>query len=156
MLHEITVTINGEPQTIVVKPHHTLLKVLRDQLGLTGTKIGCENGECGACTVLMDGEPVNSCLVLAVETNGHRIETVESLSKNGEIHPLQKAFVDHNAIQCGFCTPGMLMTAKGFLDKNPHPSEDEVKEAIVGNLCRCTGYVRIVDAIMDVTRKGGV
>jgi carbon-monoxide dehydrogenase small subunit len=104
----------------------------------------------------MDGEPVNSCLVLAVETNGHRVETIESLSKNGEIHPIQQAFVNHNAIQCGFCTPGMVMTAKAFLDKNPDPTKQQVKEAIVGNLCRCTGYVRIVDAIMDVAKKGVV
>jgi len=154
MLQEISLTVNGETQTLMVKPHHTLLKLLREQLGLTGTKIGCENGECGACTVLLDGEPVNSCLVLAVEANGHQVETIESLNKNGEIHPIQQAFVDHNAIQCGFCTPGMVMTAKAFLDKNPDPTEEQVKEAIVGNLCRCTGYVRIVDAIMDVVKQG--
>jgi aerobic carbon-monoxide dehydrogenase small subunit len=155
MLHEITLVVNGESHTIAVKSQHTLLKVLREQLGLTGTKIGCENGECGACTVLMDGEPVNSCLVLAVEADGHTIETVEALSKSGGLHPLQQAFIDHNAIQCGFCTPGMLMTAKAILDKNPHPTEDEVREGIAGNLCRCTGYIRIVDAIMDAARKGG-
>lgn len=154
MLHEITLTVNGDPYTVAVKSHHTLLKVLREQLGLTGTKIGCENGECGACTVLMDGDPVNSCLVLAVEADGHAIQTVEGLSTDGKLHPLQQAFIDHNAIQCGFCTPGMLMVAKGLLDKNPDPNEDEVREAITGNLCRCTGYVRIVDAIMDVAKKG--
>jgi len=154
MIQEITLTVNGSTQTLMVKPHHTLLKLLREQLGLTGTKIGCENGECGACTVLLDGEPVNACLVLAVETHGRSVETIESLSKNGELHPIQQAFVDHNAIQCGFCTPGMVMTAKAFLEKNHNPTEEEVKEAIVGNLCRCTGYVRIVDAIMDVARKG--
>jgi aerobic carbon-monoxide dehydrogenase small subunit len=154
MLHEITLTVNGESQTIAVKSNHTLLKVLREQLGLTGTKIGCENGECGACTVLMDGEPVNSCCVLAVETDGHSIETIEGISKDGELHPLQKAFIDHNAIQCGFCTPGMIMTAKAFLDKNPHPTDEQTRQAIVGNLCRCTGYIRIVDAIMDVAKKG--
>jgi carbon-monoxide dehydrogenase small subunit len=150
MLHEISITINGEPYTLAVKSHHTLLKVLREQMGLTGTKIGCENGECGACTVLLDGEPVNSCLVLAVESDGHTIETIEGLTKGEELHALQKAFIDHNAIQCGFCTPGMLMTAEGLLRRNPHPTEDEVREAITGNLCRCTGYIRIVDAIMDV------
>jgi carbon-monoxide dehydrogenase small subunit len=155
MLHEITLTVNGDPYTIAVRSNHTLLKVLRDQLGLTGTKIGCENGECGACTVLLDGEPVNSCLVLAVEADGHEVETVESLSKGEQLHPLQQAFIDHNAIQCGFCTPGMLMTAKGLLDRKPHPTEDEVREAITGNLCRCTGYIRIVDAILDAAEQGG-
>lgn len=155
MLHEITLTVNGDPTTIAVRSNHTLLQVLRDQLGLTGTKIGCENGECGACTVLMDGEPVNSCLVLAVEADGRKIETVEGLAKGEQLHPLQQTFIDHNAIQCGFCTPGMLMTAKGLLDHNPHPTEDEVREAITGNLCRCTGYIRIVDAILDAAEKGG-
>jgi carbon-monoxide dehydrogenase small subunit len=121
MFHEITITINDESMTLAVKSHHTLLKVLREQIGLTGTKIGCENGECGACTVLMDGEPVNACMVLAVETDGHSIETVENLNKSGELHPLQKAFVKNNAIQCGFCTPGMLMMAKGYLAKIPIP-----------------------------------
>ncbi|MEI7988554.1 MAG: (2Fe-2S)-binding protein [Chloroflexota bacterium] len=154
MLHEITLTVNGDPYTVAVKSHYTLLKVLREQIGLTGTKIGCENGECGACTVLMDGDPVNSCLVLAVEADGHAIQTVEGLSKDGKLHPLQQAFIDHNAIQCGFCTPGMLMVAKGLLDKNSDPNEDEVREAITGNLCRCTGYIRIVDAILDVAKKG--
>jgi carbon-monoxide dehydrogenase small subunit len=134
----------------IVGSHHTLLKVLREQMGLTGTKIGCENGECGACTVLLDGEPVNSCLVLAVEADGHTIETIEGLTKGEELHALQKAFIDHNAIQCGFCTPGMLMTAEGLLRRNPHPTEDEVRKAITGNLCRCTGYIRIVDAILEV------
>ncbi|MGC9356335.1 MAG: (2Fe-2S)-binding protein [Anaerolineae bacterium] len=150
MLHEITLTVNGDVYTVPVKSHHTLLQVLREQLGLTGAKAGCENGECGACTVLMDGEPVNSCLVLAPEADGHEIETVEGLSKGGDLHPLQKAFIEHNAIQCGFCTPGMLMSAKALLERNPHPTKDEVRLAIVGNLCRCTGYLRIVDAVLDV------
>ena len=153
MLHEITVTINHEPYTLAVKSHHTLLKVLREQLGLTGTKIGCENGECGACTVLLDGVPVNACLVLAAEVDGHTVETVESLSQNGDLHPLQQAFIEHNAIQCGFCTPGMLMSAKGLLERTPHPDEEEIRHALVGNLCRCTGYVRIVDAIKDVAKE---
>jgi len=155
MLHEITFKVNGDEHTLAVKSHHTLLKVLREQLGLTGTKIGCENGECGACTVLLDGEPVNSCLVLAVEVDGHNVDTVEGLTKGDKLHPLQQAFIEHNAIQCGFCTPGMLMTAKGLLLRNPHPSEDDVREAITGNLCRCTGYVRIVDAILDAAQKEG-
>jgi len=154
MLHEINIILNGEPVNLIVKSQQTLLQVLRDQLGRTGTKIGCENGECGACTVLMDGDPVNSCLVFAAEVDGHNIETIESLSKSGELHPLQQAFIDHNAIQCGFCTPGMLMMAKGYLDKNPHPSENDLRQALVGNLCRCTGYLRIIDAIMEVAEKG--
>ena len=150
MLHEITLNVNGELHTVPVKSHHTLLTVLREQLGITSPKRGCENGECGACTVLYDGKPVNSCMVLAVEAEGHVIETVESLAKNGELHPLQKSFIEHNAVQCGFCTPGMLMSAKGLLAENPHPTEDEIKHALAGNLCRCTGYVRIIDAIKDV------
>lgn len=153
MLHEITLNVNDTEYTLGVKSHHTLLKVLREQLGLTGTKIGCENGECGACTVLMDGEPVNACMVLAVEAEGHSIETVENLNKSGELHPLQKAFVKNNAIQCGFCTPGMLMTAKGYLAKHPNPSEEEVRQALVGNLCRCTGYVRIVESILEAAKE---
>ena len=153
MLHEITFTVNDEPVTLAVKSHHTLLKVLREQLGLTGTKIGCENGECGACTVLLDGEPVNACMMLAVEAEGRKIETVENLNKSGKLDPLQQAFIETNAIQCGFCTPGMLMMAKGYLAKNPHPTEDEVRQALVGNLCRCTGYVRIIEAVLDVAGK---
>ncbi len=153
MLHEITFTVNDEPVILAVKSHHTLLKVLREQLGLTGTKIGCENGECGACTVLLDGEPVNACMVLAVEAEGRKVETVENLNKSGALHPLQQAFIDTNAIQCGFCTPGMLMMAKGYLAKNPHPTEDEVRQALVGNLCRCTGYVRIIEAVLEVAGK---
>jgi carbon-monoxide dehydrogenase small subunit len=152
-MHEITLNVNGDSYTVAVKAHHTLLDVLRDQLGLTGAKRGCENGECGACTVLFDGDPVNSCLVLAVEADGHTIETVEGLSEGGNLHPLQKAFIEHNAIQCGFCTPGMLMSSKALLKRNPHPTEQEVREALVGNLCRCTGYVRIIDAVLDVAEQ---
>ena len=153
MFHEITVKVNDETMILAVKSHHTLLKVLREQLGLTGTKIGCENGECGACTVLMDGEPVNACMVLAVEADGHAIETVENLNKSGELHPLQKAFIKNNAIQCGFCTPGMLMMAKGYLAKHPNPTEEEVRHALVGNLCRCTGYVRIVESVLEAAKE---
>ncbi len=153
MLHEITLTINGEVYQVAVKSHHTLLKVLREQLGITSPKVGCENGECGACTVIMNGQAVNSCQVLAPEADGAVIETVEGLSKDGKLHPLQEAFIKHNAIQCGFCTPGMLMSAKALLDRNPHPTEEEIREALVGNLCRCTGYVRIVRAIEDVAKK---
>ncbi len=150
MIHEISLTINGEEHTLAVHSHNTLAKVLRETVGLTGTKVGCENGECGACTVLLDGEPVNSCLVLAVEADGHAIETVEGMVKEGELHPLQKAFIAHSAVQCGFCTPGMLMSGKALLARNPHPDESEIREALVGNLCRCTGYVRIIRAIRDV------
>lgn len=153
MLHEITFNVNGEPYTIAVKSQHTLLDVLREKLGITSPKRGCENGECGACTVLFDGKPINSCMVLAVEAAGHEIETVEGLARDGELHPLQQAFIEHNAVQCGFCTPGVLMSAKGLLDENPHPNEDEIKHALAGNLCRCTGYVRIVDAVLDVAEK---
>jgi len=153
MLHEIKLIVNGDPYQIVVKSHHTLLKVLREQLGLTGAKVGCENGECGACTVIMNGAAVNSCQVLAPEADGAVIETVEGLSRDGKLHPLQEAFVEHNAIQCGFCTPGMLMSAKALLDRIPHPTEDEIRSAIVGNLCRCTGYVRIVEAIHDAADR---
>ena len=155
MVHEVTLTINGESYQLAVQSHHTVLKVLREQLGFTSTKVGCENGECGACTVLLDGVPVNSCLVLAAEAGGREIETVEGLSTNGTLHPLQEAFIEHNAVQCGFCTPGVLMAAKGLLDRNPHPNELEIREALIGNLCRCTGYVRIVQAIQDVAGRGG-
>jgi len=154
MLHEITLTVNGDPYVVGVRSHHTLLQVLREQLGITSPKRGCENGECGACTVLLDGLPVNSCMVLAVEADGATIETAEGLAKEGELHPLQQAFLDHNAIQCGFCTPGMLMSSKALLERDPHPSEDEIRHALVGNLCRCTGYVRIVDAVKDAAAKG--
>lgn len=154
MHHEITLTINGDPYTVAVQSHHTLLKVLREQIGITSPKVGCENGECGACTVIMNGAPVNSCQVLAAEADGATIETVEGLSKNGNLHPLQTAFIEHNAVQCGFCTPGMLMSAKALLDRNPHPTEDDIRHALVGNLCRCTGYTRIVEAIQDVAEQG--
>lgn len=153
MNHEITLTVNGDFHTLAVQSHHTLLKVLREQLDVTGPKIGCENGECGACTVIMNGVPVSACQVLAPEADGAIIETVEGLSKDGELHPLQRAFIDHNAVQCGFCTPGMLMSAKALLDRVPQPTEDEIRHALVGNLCRCTGYVRIVEAIQDVAEK---
>jgi carbon-monoxide dehydrogenase small subunit len=153
MLHEITLTVNGDTYTLAVKSHHTLLKVLREQLGITSPKVGCENGECGACTIIMNGAPVNSCQVLAPEADGATIETVEGMSIDGNLHPLQTAFIEHNAIQCGFCTPGMLMSAKALLDRNPAPTEDDIRHAIVGNLCRCTGYTRIVAAIQDVSSQ---
>jgi aerobic carbon-monoxide dehydrogenase small subunit len=151
--HSITVTVNGAQERLDVPSNMTLLQMLREKLGLTGTKNGCEAGECGACTVLVGGEPVNSCMMLAVEADGQEILTVEGLAPEGRLSPLQEAFVEHNAVQCGFCTPGMLMSAHALLRRNPHPGEQEIKEALVGNLCRCTGYVRIIDAIEDVAAK---
>ena len=147
--HTITLTVNGARERLEVPSNMTLLYMLRDKLGLTGTKNGCEAGECGACTVLLDGEPVNSCMMLAVEAEGREVLTVEGLAPEGQLSPLQEAFVEHNAVQCGFCTPGMLMTATALLERNPHPSETEIKEALVGNLCRCTGYVRIIAAVQS-------
>jgi len=152
-MHTITVTINGKPEYLVVPSHITLLQMLRDKLALTGTKNGCEAGECGACTVLVDGEPVNSCMMLAVEADGRKVTTVEGLTEDEGLSALQEAFIEHNAVQCGFCTPGMLISAHALLERNPHPGEEEIKEALVGNLCRCTGYVRIVEAIEDVASR---
>lgn len=147
MKHDITLTVNGEPYTITVQSHHTLLHVLREQLVLTGTKNGCSEGECGACTVLLDGEPVNSCLVLGVEADGRAITTVEGLADNGRLAPLQQTMVELGGTQCGFCTPGVLLSAHALLQRNPNPTEYEIRAGLVGNLCRCTGYVRIVDAV---------
>lgn len=150
--HSISVIVNGSKEYLTVPSNMTLLQLLRERLALTGAKNGCEAGECGACTALMNGEPVNSCLVLAVEADGAEIVTVEGLADGGraredQLTPLQQAFVDHNAVQCGFCTPGMLISAHALLERNPHPTEEEIKEALVGNLCRCTGYNRIVQAV---------
>jgi len=151
MKQEITFTLNNEEVTVEVDPKWTLLYVLRETLGMTGTKEGCGYGECGACTVVIDGKAVNSCLYPVMEAEGRKVVTIEGLSsKNGELHPLQKAFVDEGAVQCGFCTPGMVMSAKALLDENPDPTLEEVKESIEGNLCRCTGYVKIIDAIRSV------
>jgi carbon-monoxide dehydrogenase small subunit len=143
----VTATINGRAHTLSIPTHRTLLEVLRDDLGLTGTKCGCEIGECGACTVLLDGQPVNSCLVLAPQIAGREVTTVEGLMPAGRLHPLQESFLDYDAVHCGFCTPGMLLSAKALLDQNAHPTETEIRTAISGNLCRCTGYQQIVDAI---------
>lgn len=145
--HTITVTVNGAKERLDVHPNLTLLQMLREKLALTGTKNGCEAGECGACTVIVDGEPVNSCMMLAIEADGCAILTIEGLAPEGHLGPLQEAFVEHNAVQCGFCTPGMLMSAHALLQRNPDPSEEQIKQALVGNLCRCTGYVRIIRAV---------
>jgi aerobic-type carbon monoxide dehydrogenase small subunit (CoxS/CutS family) len=147
MKKTITLTVNDETYEIDVQPKDLLLDVIRDKLSLTGTKRGCDTGECGACTVIMSGKPVNSCLVLAVEADGREITTIEGLAKNGILHPLQEAFVKHGAIQCGFCTPGMILSAKALLDGNSDPTEEEIRVAISGNLCRCTGYTKIIEAI---------
>ncbi len=149
----IKVTINGESVEAAVEPNQTLLQFLREDLGLTGTKHGCGLGDCGACTVIMDGKAVNSCLVLAIQAQGKDILTIEGLAVNGQLHPIQQAFVDKGAIQCGFCTPGMILSAKAFLDTNPEPSEHDIRTAISGNLCRCTGYQKIVEAVESAAER---
>ncbi|MBE3582012.1 MAG: (2Fe-2S)-binding protein [Thermoanaerobacteraceae bacterium] len=151
-LLDLKLKVNGKEYQVRVKPHKRLLDVLRDDLHLTGTKEGCGIGECGACTVIMDGRAVNACLVLAASAEGKEIYTIEGLEQDGKLHPLQEAFMRHNALQCGFCTPGMIMSAKALLDRNPHPTREEIKEAISGNLCRCTGYRQIIEAIEEVSR----
>jgi carbon-monoxide dehydrogenase small subunit len=153
MKRVVKLLVNGEEFEVLTEIHKTLLEVLREDLGLTGTKRGCDLGTCGACTVLIEGKPFLSCLTLAVDVQGKEIVTIEGLAREGKPHPLQEAFVEKGAIQCGFCTPGMILTAKAFLDENPHPSETEVKRAISGNLCRCTGYIKIVEAILSTTNK---
>jgi carbon-monoxide dehydrogenase small subunit len=150
--HRITLTVNGEPEQVDVPSNLTLLGLLRENLALTGTKNGCSAGECGACTVLMNGEPVNSCMVLAVECHGAEIITVEGLAQDGQLNPVQQALIDIGGVQCGFCTPGVLISARALLDRNPHPSEEEICEALVGNLCRCTGYVRIIHGIQEASK----
>ena len=149
----IQLTVNGKQEKVRVPDHLSLLRMLRETLALTGTKNGCEAGECGACTVLMNGEPVNSCLVLAVECEGAQIDTIEGLTERGVLDDLQDAFIEKNAIQCGFCTPGMLISAYALLQRNPHPSVEQVQEALVGNLCRCTGYERIIDAVLEAAQR---
>jgi carbon-monoxide dehydrogenase small subunit len=153
MKRPIRMTVNGEEVKGWVEPRRTLVDFLRDDLNLTGTKKGCELGNCGACTVLMDGKPINSCLVLAVEAEGSEILTIEGLSDGSSLHPIQEAFMEHGAVQCGYCTPGMILSAKALLDENPYPTENEVRDAIAGNLCRCTGYKKIVEAILKVSEE---
>jgi carbon-monoxide dehydrogenase small subunit len=152
-LKELNLTVNGRPYQLSVLPWRTLLEVIREDLGLTGTKEGCGLGECGACTVLMDGKAVNSCLVLATEAEGKQITTIEGLAQGDKLHPVQQAFVDHGGLQCGFCTPGMIMAAKALLDKSPTPTEEEVKRCIAGNLCRCTGYAKIIESIKAAAKN---
>ncbi|MDD4169578.1 MAG: (2Fe-2S)-binding protein [Desulfotomaculaceae bacterium] len=152
----ITLVVNGEQREVAVEPDLTLLEVLREDLGLTGTKKACNQGECGACTVLLDGKPVSSCLVLAVRAHGKAVVTVEGLAENGRLHPLQEAFVTYGAVQCGFCTPGVLLVAKALLDTNPHPTAQEIEQAIAGNICRCTGYVKIIEAITAVAQNQNI
>jgi len=148
---EIVLIVNDVNYRVVVEPDEMLVDVLRERLNLTGTKKGCGTGDCGSCTVIMNGRAVNSCLVLAMAAEGKQIQTVEGLEKDGLLHPLQQSFIDHDAIQCGYCTPGLLMMSKALLDENPHPTEAEVRAGIAGNLCRCTGYVKIVEAILATT-----
>ncbi len=148
----ITLNVNGDAHTILVKGNAILTNVLRDQLDLTGTKKGCELGDCGSCTVLLDGKPVDSCLVLAVEADGREITTIEGVSANGALDAIQESMINHAAVQCGYCTPGMVLSAKALLTRNPHPTEPEVREAIAGNLCRCTGYVHIVEAVLAASQ----
>jgi carbon-monoxide dehydrogenase small subunit len=151
--HRITLMINGVTEQVDVTSNMTLLQMLRDRLAFTGTKNGCNAGECGACTVLLNGEPVNSCMVLAVECQGSQVVTVEGLVNDGVLDPVQQAIMDHGGVQCGFCTPGMLITARALLNRNPDPTEDEIREALVGNLCRCTGYLRIIESIQDAAER---
>lgn len=143
----IQLQVNGEPVEVAFAPHKTLLEVLREDLGLTGTKHGCELGECGCCAVLVDGQPVLSCLVLGVAVAGHEVTTVEGMAEGPALHPLQEAFAELGAAQCGYCTPGILLTAKALLDETPHPSREQIKEALAGNICRCTGYIKIYEAV---------
>ena len=145
---KVTLTVNGETRSAAVPPEMTLLRLLREEFSLTGSKLGCDVGDCGACTVIMDGKPVNACLVLGVEAEGSEVTTIEGLQ-----HALQESFVTHGAAQCGFCTPGMIMMAKALLDENPHPTEAQVRFAIAGNICRCTGYTKIVEAILSVSNE---
>ena len=149
----VKLKVNGELRQADVAPETTLLKMLREDLGLTGAKLGCDVGDCGTCTVIVDGESVNSCLMLAAKADGHEVTTIEGLATTADLHPLQKSFEELGALQCGFCGPGMLMSAKNLLDKNPEPSVHEIRDALSGNLCRCTGYTKIIEAIQDAGRE---
>ena len=150
MRKTIYLNVNGDPYELSVTPNQTILDVLRDELSLTGTKKGCDSGVCGACTVIMDGEPILSCLALAIRCDQKNITTIEGLAQKGKLHPLQESAMRHNAVQCGYCTPGWILSAKALLDSNPNPTREDVQRAIAGNLCRCTGYKRIEEAVLDV------
>lgn len=151
---QVKLTVNGEVRTATVPPETTLLKMLREELGLTGSKLGCDVGDCGACTVIVDGKSVNSCLMLAVQADGRDVLTIEGLATMEHLHPIQQLFEDKGALQCGFCGPGVIMSAKALLDENPDPSEQEIRDALAGNLCRCTGYSKMIEAIQTVARQG--
>ncbi len=151
--HGVSLTVNGKPITASVDPRTLLVELIREELRLTGTHVGCDTSQCGACVVEFDGDSVKSCTMLAVQADGGDVTTIEGLAQNGKLHPLQEAWVQHGGSQCGFCTPGMIMMAKALLDENPHPTEEEVREGISGNLCRCTGYVKIVEAILAASQK---
>ena len=154
MEKRIKMTVNGERHELRVPVERLLVDLLREALGLTGTKVSCGEGECGACTVLVNGKAINSCLTLAISVDGCEITTIEGLAKDGNLHPLQEAFIEHGAAQCGFCTPGMILSAKALLDESPHANEDEIKQALAGNLCRCTGYASILRAVHSVSGGG--
>jgi carbon-monoxide dehydrogenase small subunit len=151
----VTVTVNGREESKEVEPRLLLVHFLRDTLGLTGTHVGCDTSNCGACTVLLDGESVKSCTVLAAQADGAEVRTIEGMASNGDLHPLQQAFWEHHGLQCGYCTPGMIMAAADLLQRNPNPTEEEVREGLAGNLCRCTGYHNIVKAVMAASGQGG-
>jgi len=153
--HNVVIRINGKACSLEVRSDQSLLDVIRNELDLTGTKKGCDRGDCGACTVLLDGVPVNACLLLAVQADGHEVLTIEGLARGEVLDPLQAAFIEHGAVQCGFCTPGMILTSKALLNGNPHPGREEIQRGISGNLCRCTGYVQIIDAIQAVSGAKG-
>jgi len=154
---KLRLVVNGEEHILSVATNATLAEVLRERLGLTGLKVGCNNGECGACTVLVDGQPTVSCLTLAIDCEGKEILTIEGLanSRTGELHPIQEAFIEHHGFQCGFCTPGVIMSVKALLDQEPNPSEEEIKEAINGNICRCGSYISIIESVLAVAKKMG-
>jgi carbon-monoxide dehydrogenase small subunit len=154
-MKQITLRVNGKSYEISIQPWRTLLEVIREDLKLTGTKEGCGLGECGACTVILDGRTVNSCLVLAAEADGKQITTIEGLADGDKLHPIQQAFVDHGGLQCGFCTPGMIMSTKALLDQAPGPSEEEIRRGIAGNFCRCTGYTKIIESIVAAAKIMG-
>ena len=150
---DVTLKVNGEPRSASVPPETTLLKLLRENFNLTGAKLGCDVGDCGACTVIVDGKPVNACLMLAGQADGREVLTIEGLATRDRLHPLQKAFEEHASLQCGFCGPGVILSAKALLDENPDPTRHEIRDAIAGNLCRCTGYTKMIDAVQQAARE---